>query len=1121
MPCKKINTLGITICCFLTEKKYSFFANFLIVKTLKFLVNKSLKLILKFAVKLICSLKKIKKIFVFFSTLCLLIEQFFLIVVLTSNALASSSELPITADGSTNTQIQRSANDIPLVNIATPNSSGLSHNKFSDYNVNQIGLILNNAINNQSGVVLTQIGGLIIDNVNLKNSGSASIILNEVTSNNISQINGYTEIVGSKADLILANPNGFVMNGAGFINTNKLTTVVGKANQFNADASNLTFKLSNGSQIIDNQGNGFLPKLVITGGGLDLESVDYSDLVANVMNIVAPIYGGANDVNLRTGDASFNYLTKAVASDNATTLNNIPSEVAIDASNLGKIQAGKIFMIATQQGFGIKYSADLIAQRAGIVIDALGNIDYANISSTGNANQANIEITSKQGSITQNGVVQTKDLANNILINAFGEIKNYGKFLSSANVDIESKSQDFINYSLANLAKNNFTIKALNFSNLGEIAASNDLEINAQTVSNSDKLIANANLIINADQINNNNSLYSQNNLTLNANEIINNTSNSQIFALNDITIKTNSINNSDGKIEAKNNLKLQNLTLADLKPTWVFNVKEQPITIENNKGNFYAKNLLEFALGKADYSIAGDLKSDGKIKISANNITNKINLQGNGDIEIIALDTFLNGALGVDNSGTAIIANNNLSITATNLLSNYATLSAKNNLHLTSLENNINNNLNAEIIAGSRTKIKSADGKEKYLYQGLLTLDAKQGIVNQNSINSIIVNGNYSLDVADFINTGKVEVAGDLIFNITNDLTNDVKALILAGGNLEINVGNNLTNKTDAVIYSQGKLIIQKYALNNPLYNPDDNKINELTNSSGKIISYDGDMEIYAKTIENKRTIDPFNAVLDPQNKGTILNTESEKLNQYDWHYKQDGCFGNNCENTYWGYYAKQLTNANSIASLIHSNKNLFFYTQTLNNKASNILAQGNITVHANKLNNFSINDAGLYYITTSWMDDPVYSLAETRFVNFDGGNGRHPSSDLDPANYSQINTANFKSAKKIFLNVAKEIGNEKTQEDQEVSKSDERSAKLINSLNVSEIVDKGIINLDLSNYFSAQSVIGLFAKSSNPNRPLFETRSQFIDQSKFFGSDYFYQKIGLNLTNLQTQFE
>jgi len=196
-----------------------------------------------------------------------------------SSALAL--ELPITVDGSTNTQIDQSLNQIPVVNIAPVNSSGLSHNKFSDYNVNNSGLILNNASGNPNGIVLTKIGGIINDNPNLKNSGSASIILNEVTSNNISKINGYSEIAGQKADLILANPNGFVMNQAGFINVGKLTAVVGSSMQSNPNPNQLNFKLSDDSYQLN---HGFLPKLIITGndlkGGLDLENINSTDLVA-------------------------------------------------------------------------------------------------------------------------------------------------------------------------------------------------------------------------------------------------------------------------------------------------------------------------------------------------------------------------------------------------------------------------------------------------------------------------------------------------------------------------------------------------------------------------------------------------------------------------------------------------------------------------------------------------------------------------------------------------------------------------------------------------------------------------------------------------------------------------
>lgn len=84
------------------------------------------------------------------------------------------------------TTLDTSANGTPVVNIARPNSSGISHNTYIEFNVPTQGAILNNA----DREINTQLAGYIAGNENVKN-GSASLILNEVSGTNRSHLNGY------------------------------------------------------------------------------------------------------------------------------------------------------------------------------------------------------------------------------------------------------------------------------------------------------------------------------------------------------------------------------------------------------------------------------------------------------------------------------------------------------------------------------------------------------------------------------------------------------------------------------------------------------------------------------------------------------------------------------------------------------------------------------------------------------------------------------------------------------------------------------------------------------------------------------------------------------------------
>lgn len=64
-------------------------------------------------------------------------------------------------------------------------------------------------------------------NPHLRFSGSAKIILNEVTSGRRSALNGPGEVFGKQADVIIANPNGISCDGCGFINTPHATLTTG------------------------------------------------------------------------------------------------------------------------------------------------------------------------------------------------------------------------------------------------------------------------------------------------------------------------------------------------------------------------------------------------------------------------------------------------------------------------------------------------------------------------------------------------------------------------------------------------------------------------------------------------------------------------------------------------------------------------------------------------------------------------------------------------------------------------------------------------------------------------------------------------------------------------------
>jgi len=96
------------------------------------------------------------------------------------------------------TNVNTAPNGVPVIEITNPNGNGLSHNRFTEFDVQKPGVIFNNSqVNGQS-----QLGGTILRNPHLQNQATA--ILSEVTGNKPSSISGTLEVFGGRADILIA-----------------------------------------------------------------------------------------------------------------------------------------------------------------------------------------------------------------------------------------------------------------------------------------------------------------------------------------------------------------------------------------------------------------------------------------------------------------------------------------------------------------------------------------------------------------------------------------------------------------------------------------------------------------------------------------------------------------------------------------------------------------------------------------------------------------------------------------------------------------------------------------------------------------------------------------------------
>ncbi|XSS63550.1 hemagglutinin repeat-containing protein [Pseudomonas sp. B11] len=520
--------------------------------------------------------------------------------------------LVVMADGivvnGSGTTLGQAGNGVPVVNIAAPNGGGLSHNKFSDYNVGQQGVILNNATDRTQS---TQLGGIILGNPNL-GGRAANVILNEVNGGSPSQLKGYTEVAGQSAHVIVANPYGVTCNGCGFINTPKTTLTTGKPVIENGQLQR--YQVDQGS-------------VAIEGAGLNASNIDQFEIITRSAKVNAQIQArhlalvtGANDVDAQTLKATARAANPADA-----------PQLAIDSSALGGMYAGAIKLVGTEAGVGVKLDGKLIASGGDIQLDANGQLRMAQVTADKGAVAIKAQGLETQGAVyagTELKVETQGDLHNRnnlvardrITLTSGGALNNQGIIEAGVNADNSRNAQG------------DLSLSAQSLNNAGKsLVASRDLSVSTtQTLDNqSGTLSGQRQVTVNAGTLDNRHQgrVLSAGNTDLTAGQLLN-TQGGLVNSGANLNAQVGQVDNSGGELSTPGNLTLQVTSLdnvAGLASAGQHLRLDASGTLNNRTGQLTSLQTLELKAAKVDNN-AGRIASNQALNASVLGLE-----QGNG----------------------------------------------------------------------------------------------------------------------------------------------------------------------------------------------------------------------------------------------------------------------------------------------------------------------------------------------------------------------------------------------------------------------------------------------------------------------------------------------------------
>ncbi|WP_242814593.1 hemagglutinin repeat-containing protein [Klebsiella aerogenes] len=697
------------------------------------------------------------------------------------------------APGGQQPQIANSANGTPQVNIQTPIGAGVSRNVYSQFDVDGRGVVLNNSHANTS----TQLAGMVAGNPNLA-KGEARVILNEVNTRDPSRLNGYIEVAGQKAQVVIANPAGISCDGCGFINANRATLTTGQVQYGNGQISGYDV----------NRG-----EIIVQGGGLDASSVDSTDLLARAVKINAGVW--AQELKVTAGrnqiDAAHSRTTAKSADGSA------PPAVAIDVSALGGMYAHKIRLVGTERGVGVHNAGNIGAAAGDVAISADGALSNSGVIQSAQ----NLQLSVKGDLHNQGQLYAGKDsvvtasatLTNDGMIAAQGDTQIAANALRSAQNSTLAAglNSDGSTASSGALTLNSQSSLALNGRNM----AAGTLTAQGRTVDLDNSRTSGARIVVSAasgDITTRDAVVAASEKLQLAASGKLNN--HSGLLTASQLELKAMALDNQQGVIQqtGEDDLRLDFRAGLDNRGGEIAS-NSHALTLSTSQLLNQNGTLLHTGSGGMSITSEGALDNgegtiaaNGNIKLDADNLTNH-----GGKISAAQGDIQLTARHGVDNSQGNIIASGDIQLQAENLTNRHGQIGTAQRGSVNLTTSGLLDNQQGTITAFDALGIQSAtvDNRQGELQSGgnlNITihnrgLDNRQGqivsaaaleiagvnLALANTGGTLLAASKLSLDADSLSGDGEVLSQGDMSLTLRQAFHNAGR--IIANGNLQWNL--------------------------------------------------------------------------------------------------------------------------------------------------------------------------------------------------------------------------------------------------------------------------------------------------------------------------------------------